>query len=164
MVTPKLRNQLRIFFALFVVFIGIALWHVIADRVNPIWLLPGLALGAGLGWLVSGPVTFSWDATTSQVVRHSNWMATVILVLYIAFAITKSWLLEPWISDPAALGVVTSAITAGAMYVRIGRTRRGIVNAVEEAFPGFTNALREQRRAGRSRRDSGGDDAGSDQE
>lgn len=131
----SIRWQLRIYFLLMLVFLGLTIKHLVSDEVNPLWVVPGVIVGVAIGALLTGPVSFAWDQDIRQIVRNTNVVATVLLVVYVLFAFTKSRILGSWIDDPAVVGLLSSSLTFGTMWTRIQRTWHGAQRALKDAFP-----------------------------
>jgi len=130
LVDRKLTIQLRIFFAIFLIMTVLVVYHLIADRINPLWAVAGAVIGVVIGRILGRTKALSWNASTQTVIGSSSLLGTIILVAYIIFAIFKDELIDNWISDPAIVSVVGLALTAGVMIGRLSFMLRGLQDVI----------------------------------
>ena len=126
LIDNKLTNQLRIFFGIFLLMTVLVVFHLIADRINPLWALVGAVFGVVIGRILGRTKALNWNESTQTVVATSSLIGTIILLAYIVFAVFKSKLIDNWISDPEIVSVVGLALTAGVMIGRMSYILRGL--------------------------------------
>ncbi len=119
LVDRKLTIQLGIFFAVFVIMTGLVLYHLIADRIYPVWALAGVVIGVVIGRVLGRTKALDWNSSSQTVIASSSLVGTVILIAYIIFAIFKDEIIDNWISDAEIVTVVGLALTAGVMIGRL---------------------------------------------
>lgn len=133
-VSPKLITKLRILILLSLIFLGIAVWHLVRDTNEWRWALVGIALGIVIGVAMTMFDQYVWNENEEHVANTSNIFATVMLVLYIVFSISKNEILDDWITKPAALGMATSWLSFAVLSVRARRLRREIIQVLKDQF------------------------------
>lgn len=133
-VSPKLITKLRILIVMSLIFLAIALWHLIRDTHEWRWALIGIALGMVIGLVMTMFDQYVWHEGEERVVNTTNIFATIMLVLYIVFSISKNEILDDWITRPTALGMATSWLSFGVLSVRSHRLRREIFSVLKDQF------------------------------
>jgi hypothetical protein len=126
LVDRQLTFQLGIFFAVFVIMTGLVRYHLIADRIYPVWALTGVVIGVVIGRVLRRAKALNWNTSSQTVIASSSLLGTIMLVAYIIFAIFKDEIVDNWISDPAIVTVVGLALTAGVMIGRLSFMLRGL--------------------------------------
>lgn len=133
-ISPKLITKLRILIVMAVVFLALAIWHMVTDPNEWRWAFVGLAIGIAIGVAMTMFDTYVWHEGEEQVVNTSNIFATIMLMLYIGFSISKNEILDDWITRPQALGMATAWLSCGVMLVRVQRMRHEIVDVLKDQF------------------------------
>lgn len=133
-ISPKLRTRLRILIVMSIVFLVLAIWHMLTDPEEWRWALIGLAIGMGIGIAMTMFDQYVWHEGEEAVVNTSNIFATVLLLLYLVFSFSKNQILDDWITRPAALGMATAWLSFGVMLVRVQRMRRDILDVLKQQF------------------------------
>lgn len=128
-VSPKVVNRLRMLLVMSLIFLVLAVWHLVIDFDQWRWALIGIGIGVAIGGLLSMFDDYVWHEGEARVVRDTNFLAVVLLVLYILFTISRNDILDDWITRPAALGMTTSWLSFGVTSVRVVLMHRDIVAA-----------------------------------
>lgn len=130
-VSSQLVNKQRILIVMSLIFLVISIWHLVQDSHEWRWALAGIALGIIIGLIMTMFDQYVWNEDEGQVVTSSNIFATVMLVLYIIFMLTKDNILDDWITQPAALTMATSWLSLAALLTRIRRLRRELFEVMK---------------------------------
>lgn len=133
-ISPKLVNKLRIFIVMALIFLVLAVWHLVGDPDEWRWALLGIAMGGAIGVALTMFDQYAWNDDEDRVATSSNILAFIMLGIYIIFSITKDEILDDWITSPAALGMVTSWLSFGVMGMRVRRMRRCIAEVLKDQF------------------------------
>lgn len=133
-VSPKLKNKLRILIVMALVFLILAIRQVVQDPEEWRWAFVGVAIGIAVGMAMTMFDQYVWHEGEEAVVNSSNIFATVMLLLYIVFSITKNDILGGWITRPVALGMATAWLSFGVMAVRVQRMRHEVTDVLKEQF------------------------------
>ncbi len=126
LVDRRLRLQLRIFLAVFVVMVILVVARVFQDDVNPLWGIADFAAGIALGFFLARTKVLAWQPSEGMVVGTMDALGVIILVTYLAFLVFRSRLLGSRVHDAETVGVIGLAMTGGAMLGRVYFTMRGI--------------------------------------
>lgn len=124
-VERRLRVRLRLYTLIFVAMLAVVIIEGVRGRVSPILIVAGTLGGVTIGLVVSRMYDLHWDEETNKVVSRLDWLGGVILVLYLAFSLSRDWLFGHWVQGPS-LGVLTLSLTAGTMAGRVLGTVEGI--------------------------------------
>ena len=92
----------------------------------------GLLVGVIVGAFVSRMYRLDWDASASQVVSRIDKIGAAILVAYIVFAISRSWLVGSFV-ERSAVGPVGLSIVCGIMLGRVFGMSHGIRGVLHDA-------------------------------
>lgn len=133
-VSSKLVTKLKMLVAVSLVFLAISLWHLVEDPHEWRWAIVGTAIGIAVGLAMTMFDRYAWHENEEQVVDSSNIFATVMLVLYIGFSMTKDNILDDWITQPAALAMATSWLSLGVLLIRVQRLRNEILDVLKTQF------------------------------
>lgn len=129
-VSSKLVRKLRILIVMSLIFLAISIWHMVQDPHEWRWALVGIGIGIIVGLIMTMFDQYVWHEGEGQVVDSSNIFATVMLVLYIIFALTKNNILDDWITQPEALAMTTSWLSLAVLLVRVRKLRREILEVL----------------------------------
>jgi hypothetical protein len=92
----------------------------------------GLLVGVVVGAFVSRMYRLDWDQSASQVVSRIDKIGAAILVAYIVFAISRSWLVGSFV-ERSAVGPVGLGIVCGIMLGRVVGMSHGIRGVLHDA-------------------------------
>jgi uncharacterized membrane protein len=124
-VEKKLIVRLRIFFFLIFILIDIIVLEISLGYINA-WLAVGcLIVGILSGLIFVRRKRIHWDEETSRVIARMDKVGVLLLIIYIAFAITRYWFLHRMLSGNE-LTAVSVAFGTGAMISRVWSMRMGI--------------------------------------
>ena len=125
-VSSKLRSQLRLFYAIALVLLGVVVVRTARGEVPWWWPLPALAAGVALGHVVARVNVLHREEETGTIVGRTDAFGGVILALYLAFSVVKGRLIGAWVHDAHQAAVLGLALSAGVMLGRIRATIGGI--------------------------------------
>lgn len=133
-ISPRLIKKLGLLLAMALIFLALAIWHLVTDFSEWRWALIGLGLGFAMGIALTMFDRYVWHEGDERVVSTSNIFGTVMLVLYVIFSIEKNDILDDWITNPNALGMTTAWLSFGVMLVRVQRMRREMEAVIRAQF------------------------------
>ena len=133
-VARSLRIQLRIFFAICLVLVGLVVMRLVRDEVAPGWIVAGFGAGLALGLVLSRVKVLRWNATYQEVVGTTDALGTAILAAYLLFLVVRGRIIGAGVDDAETVGATALAMTAGTMRGRVVVTRRGIRRLLREAL------------------------------
>jgi hypothetical protein len=118
-IEKKIRIQLRILATIFFIMLGFVVYDLTINfRLLP-YALIFLTLGHLLGRFFFHRINkFVWDETALKLVTQLDWFGFTILLLYIVFLFTKSWILKHWMIGDT-LKVVSLSLSAGIIEGRL---------------------------------------------
>ena len=119
----RLRLQLGIFSAVFVVVTALSLIRVVRDGIDPFWPLAG---GLVIGILLARSRSIRWDAAEDEVVSSMSVLGIVVTVAYLALLLVKDRLIAGAVDDLDTAIVAGLTMTAGVMLGRTLVTVRAI--------------------------------------
>jgi hypothetical protein len=128
---PKLRRNLRLF-----IVIALALLIVVTvDTIRghaPVWqVVLGFVAGGTLGMIFARMYKLSWDKNAMHVSSRIDIYGAVMLVLYIAFDLSRTYLVHIF-THSTAVPAISLALLAGAMYGRVLGSGHVIVAILRE--------------------------------
>lgn len=135
-VSKKLARNIRLYSLLALVFLVLFVSHLARlDHRAPLWAIGSLIAGYAIGSLLTRGQDIRRDTDTSTIVTSTTTFGAIMLVLYIAFLISKTWFIEDilGINDTELAAAIGTGISAGVMIGRVINTRKGIRD-VTEAF------------------------------
>ncbi|MGZ4938639.1 MAG: hypothetical protein ACXV44_08100 [Halobacteriota archaeon] len=124
-VEDRLIRRLRLYLVMMLVLFAAIVVEVAAGRFGLVFALLGVVIGFVVGIIVSREYRLSWDEETNSVIGRVDWIGGILLVFYLIFIFTKSYLLGFYVQG-AALFALLLGVTAGSMLGRILGTRHGI--------------------------------------
>jgi hypothetical protein len=127
----RLKGSLALYFVISIVLIGVMVFHVIEDQVNPIFPFISLIAGVGIGIVVSRVYRISWDHGAAQVISRFDEIGIVILALYILFEVLRDRIVEQFVHGPDVVAT-SSALIAGIMIGRVVGIGGKIIRVLRE--------------------------------
>lgn len=128
----KLLFRLRRLTLFFLVIIGIIVYELVIYDVPAYIPLAGFAMGIVIGLLVNPRMhNISWDAEASKAVTKMDRLGIIILVLYLLFAVCRTWILGFWLHG-YILTVFSLSIAAGGILGRLYSTRQKIRQVLKQ--------------------------------
>ena len=131
-VDKRLRSRVRIYLVIFVVMLAVVVVDTVLTATAPILVGVGLLVGVAVGVFVSRMYRLDWDASGNQVVSRIDKIGAAILVAYILFAISRSWLVGSFV-ERSAVGPVGLSIVCGIMLGRVVGMSHGIRGVLHDA-------------------------------
>lgn len=130
-VHKKLIFRLRKFAVLFVIMTGVIIYDIVAGVVPIPLAIAGIALGLIIGFTVGHLSNIIWHEETNKVIAKIDRDGIIILVIYIAFSISRRWMFGHWIHGPA-LSAFCFSIASGVTLGRLLSTRFQIKEILKE--------------------------------
>jgi len=115
---PKLRRNLRIYFIVSLIVLILVIYDMFRDHANPLLVLLGLIVGIVVGKMFTRIYKISWDDTGGNVIQNMDIYGIILIILYIAFDLSREHLVEIFIHD-GSVASVSLALLAGAFYGRV---------------------------------------------
>ena len=131
-VDKRLRSRVRIYLVIFVVMLAVVVVDTVLTGTAPILVGLGLLVGVVVGVFVSRMYRLDWDQSANQVVSRIDKIGAAILVAYIVFAVSRSWLVGSFV-DRSAVGPVGLSIVCGIMLGRVVGMSHGIRGVLHDA-------------------------------
>lgn len=130
-VHKKLRRKLYIYLGIFLVMLIVSIYDILMQYINALQAAGGWAAGMLLGYASGRVSKILWHEESEMVVSKRDTTGIVILVIYIAFSLSRHWILEHWITGNmlTALGF---CMIAGARFGRIVVVRKKIKRVLRE--------------------------------
>lgn len=115
---PKLLRSLRIYFIVSLIVLILVIYDMFRDHANPLLVLLGLIVGIVVGKMFTRIYKISWDDTGGNVIQNMDIYGIILIILYIAFDLSREHLVEIFIHD-GSVASVSLALLAGAFYGRV---------------------------------------------
>jgi hypothetical protein len=127
----KLIFRIRIFYVIGILLTGLMLYEVLEGIIGIELSLGGFLLGLFLGFIATRMFIIHWHEERAKVVSRFDKIGIIILLLYVAFSASRTWLFGHWIHG-SVLTAFTYSILAGIMIGRIVGMRLKIKNILSE--------------------------------
>ena len=114
----KLIFRIRIFYLIGIILTGLMLYEVLEGIIGIELSLGGFLLGLFLGFLATRMFIIHWHDEGAKVVSRFDTIGIIIMLLYVAFSASRTWLFGHWIHG-SVLTAFTYSILAGIMIGRI---------------------------------------------
>jgi hypothetical protein len=124
-VQRKLLFRLRRMAIFMLVMFGIIVYHISTGHIQFLLSVAAAFAGYLVGILFSRYANIHWHVETGMVVSKMDKLGIVVLIVYLAFSISRRWLLGHWIHGPA-LGAASLSMAFGAIAGRILSQRKQI--------------------------------------
>ncbi|MCZ7357013.1 MAG: hypothetical protein O8C65_08770 [Candidatus Methanoperedens sp.] len=129
----KLIFRIRIFYVIGIILTGLMLYDVLEGIIGIELSIGGFLLGSFLGFIATRMFIIHWHEERAKVVSRFDTIGIIIMLFYVAFSISRSWLFGHWIHG-SVLTAFTYSILAGIMIGRIVGMRLKIKNILSEQF------------------------------
>lgn len=137
----KLLFRLRRLILFFLIIIGIMVYELVTYDVAAFVPAAGFFTGIIIGLLINPKMhKISWDAEASKAVTKMDRLGIIILVLYLLFAIFRTWIFSYWLHG-YTLTVFSLSVAAGGILGRLYSTRQKIRQVLKEE--GFLHKRKE---------------------
>ena len=130
-VERKLIIRLKLFFGLFALLVIIILYEVARRHLNGTTAIGAIMLGMMAGAIFVRRKRIYWEEETSRVIARMDRIGVILLVLYIAIAIIRHFLLGHWLRGNQLVGFSFS-LAAGTMLGRLLSMRSQIRQILKE--------------------------------
>ena len=112
---------------------GLMLYEVLEGIIGFELALGGFLLGLFLGFIATRMFIIHWHDERAKVVSRFDTIGIFIMLLYVAFSVSRAWFFGHWIQG-SVLTAFTYSILAGVMIGRIVGMRLKIKNILSEQF------------------------------
>jgi len=129
----KLIFRIRIFYVIGIILTGLMLYEVLEGIIGIELSLVGFLLGLFLGFIATRMFIIHWHEERAKVVSRLDTIGIIIMLFYVAFSASRTWLFGHWIHG-SVLTAFTYSILAGIMIGRIVGMRLKIKNILSEQF------------------------------
>jgi hypothetical protein len=130
-VERKLLLRLKLFFGVFALLIAVIFYEVAHGHIGATTSVGSIMLGMMVGAIFVRRKRIYWEEETSRVIARMDRIGVVLLVLYIALAIIRRYLLDHWLHGNQLIGFSFS-LAAGTMLGRLLSMRSQIRQILKE--------------------------------
>ena len=130
-VERKLLLRLKLFFGIFALLVIVIFYEVARDHFRASTAIGAMMLGMMVGAVFVRRKRIYWEEETSRVIARMDRIGIALLVLYIAVAILRHFLLDHWLHGNQLLGFSFS-FAAGTMLGRLLSMRSQIRQILKE--------------------------------
>ncbi len=130
-IDSKLIRRLKILVIILVVMSGILIYEVYISHIKVLTLIFGVLFGLAIGFIAGRMFSIEWHVEDRKVIGRLDRIGIVVLVLYIAFSVSRHFIFEHWLKG-AVLSAFTISFVEGAMLGRILSMRFHIKRVLTE--------------------------------
>jgi hypothetical protein len=127
----KLIFRIRIFYLIAIILTGLMLYDVLEGIIGIELSIGGFLLGLLLGFIATRMFIIHWHDEKAKVVSRFDTIGIFVMLLYVAFSASRTWLFGHWIHG-SVLTAFTYSILAGVMIGRIVGMRLKIKNILSQ--------------------------------
>lgn len=127
----KLIFRIRIFYVIGIILTGLMLYEVLEGIIGIELSIGGFLVGLFLGFIATRMFIIHWHEEKAKVVSRFDSIGIVVMLLYVAFSASRTWLFGHWIQG-SILTAFTYSILAGVMIGRVVGMRLKIKNILSE--------------------------------
>ena len=131
-IDQKLVVRGRLYLALFAILTIVTIVNTLTNALNPLIPIGAILLGFLVGLAVGRMNHLSWDTEAAKVIGRIDLVGGIIVILYLAFELSRNWLFGHWLAGPA-LTTFTLALTTGVMLGRVVAMSHGIRRLLQSA-------------------------------
>ncbi|MCD6063133.1 MAG: hypothetical protein K0R82_1044 [Flavipsychrobacter sp.] len=130
-VHKKLKRKLYIYLAIFFAMLIVSLYDILMGYINALQAAGGWAIGMLLGYASGRMSKILWHEEEELVIAKRDTTGVIILVIYLAFSLSRNWILSHWITGNMLTALVFCMIT-GSRFGRIISVRKKIKRVLRE--------------------------------
>ena len=130
-VERKLLLRLKLFFGLFALLVVIIFYEVARHHIGAATSIGAIMLGMMVGAVFVRRKRIYWEEETSRVIARMDRIGIIFLVVYVAIAVTRHFLVEHWLHGNQLIGFSFS-LAAGTMLGRLLSMRSQIRQILKE--------------------------------
>jgi hypothetical protein len=124
-VKKKMIYKLRVFYLVSVSMFSFIVYEIATGAVDIVTATTAMILGIFTGWLVAQRYRLAWNDEAAQVVTKMDRLGIFLLVIYLAFTLSRKWIFSHWLTGEA-LTLFTLTFGNGAMMARVVCLRKKI--------------------------------------
>lgn len=117
-VDTKLLRRLKILAIIVLIMTVVLVYDILTSHINILFIIIGLVVGIGIGIIVGRMFSIEWHVEDSKVISRLDLIGGIVLVIYIALSIFRSWIFAHWFTG-AILSAFTISFVEGVMIGRI---------------------------------------------
>ena len=125
----RLRLNLRILFAVYLVLLGVTLYQVIAAQAIFWQVILALAIGLVAGLISARMYKITWDRHEAEVVGRIDIYGIAVLVLFAIFELNRNVIAGTFVHGPS-LGSIGFVMITSALFGRILGTSKKILRVL----------------------------------
>lgn len=117
-IDKKLLRRLKMLALIVFVMTAVLTYDIATSHINILFVIIGLTIGVGVGIIVGRMFSIEWHVEDSLVISRLDLIGGIILIVYIALSIFRSWIFAHWFTG-AILSAFTISFVEGVMIGRI---------------------------------------------
>ena len=133
-ISRALRTRQTLFIAIALALAAFILYEIVRGSVPWYDALGAYIVGLPIGYLLGRMLKVRWHEGDQQAISETDAAGTIALVVYIAFAASREWILEHWFAAAIVLPI-SLAIAAGILLGRYLAIQRSINKVLAVAQP-----------------------------
>jgi hypothetical protein len=130
-VERKLLNRLKLFFLIFALLVVAIFYEVARQHISSSASIGAIMMGMLLGGVFVRRKKIYWEEETSRVIARMDRIGVILLILYIAIAVLRHFLVDHWFHGKQVIGFSFS-VAAGTMLGRVLSMRSQIRQILKE--------------------------------
>lgn len=130
-ISKRLRTRQAIFIVIAILLALFILYDIVVNAVPWYDAAGAYIIGLPIGYLLGRAIKIRWHETNEQAISETDAAGTIALVLYIAFAVTREWILGHWFAAAIVLPI-SLALAAGLLLGRYIGIRESINRVLRE--------------------------------
>ena len=108
-----------------IIFIVISIYNILIGNIDLPLTLVGVLLGVLIGFVVGRMYQFKWHIGTQKVISEMDTLGAVVLVAYLIFILSRTWIVGHWLLGPTA-GAFSFSSIVGVMIGRVIGATNGV--------------------------------------
>lgn len=127
----KLARRMRILTIILCVMTGVLAYNMYISHISLLLVFLGVALGCAVGFFAGRMFLIKWSEEDSKIIGNIDLLGGIVLVLYVAVSIARSWIFAHWFKG-VILTSFTFSFIEGAMIGRLLSMRFNIKKILSE--------------------------------
>lgn len=127
----KLARRMRILTIILCVMTGVLAYNMYISHISLLLVFLGVVLGCTLGFFAGRMFLIKWSEEDSKIIGNIDLLGGIVLVLYVAVSIARSWIFAHWFKG-VILTSFTFSFIEGAMIGRLLSMRFNIKKILSE--------------------------------
>lgn len=127
----RLKRKLYIYLAIFFAMLIVSLYDILLGYINALQATAGWAFGMAIGYAAGRMSKIIWHEEEELVIAKRDTTGIIILIAYLAFSLSRNWILSHWITGNMLTALAFCMIT-GSRFGRIISIRKNIKRILRE--------------------------------